>query len=110
MFFDKKTRSLVLRTDFLIDGLFRFTQPRYLNDKGSEAKCVPYFNEFSPADIAWAKNEFYKQNKGTNKNTPPIDELIDVYLCPMGIRYGDSFPHLVKQQTDFSSMNEYDKN
>ena len=33
------------RSDFLENGLFRITQPKYLNDKGSEARFYPYFQD-----------------------------------------------------------------
>ena len=53
--FDKEKNTWLPRSNFILNGLFRMTQPKYLNDKGSEARLWPYFNKFSPADYAWAK-------------------------------------------------------
>ena len=109
LFFDEEAKTWSPRNEFLLNGLFRFTQPKYLNDQGSEAKCIPYFNEFSPADIAWAEKEYTKLNSVTNGGTPSKDMLINIFLKPMGVRYGECFPNLVKQQTDFKNIYEYDE-
>lgn len=97
------------RSSFLSDGLFRFTQPKFLNDKMSEAKLFPYFNEFSPADLDWAKERFLKEG-GEINNSLDLDYLKKFYLeRPLNDRYGDVFPHLVKSQLGYSSMKEFDK-
>ena len=58
--FVHRTNRWSPRVEFISNGLFRMTQPKYLNDKGSEARLWPYFNEFSPADYAWAKKNMIK--------------------------------------------------
>jgi hypothetical protein len=104
---DENSQKETPRCEFLYNGLFRMTQPKYLNDKGSEAKLFPYFNEFSPADIAWARKQHDKIQRNTSYE-PSIKELENQFLKPAGLRYGDQVPHMVKQQTGFDSMNEYD--
>lgn len=106
-YFDKNKNSTVIRNSFLKDGLFRITQPKFLNDQGSEFKIYPYFNEFSPSDYAWAFNE-YKRNS-TGGYTPSKKELEDFYLKPTGKRYGEDFPHLLNHE-GFKSIDEYDNN
>ncbi|CED57335.1 putative uncharacterized protein [Aliivibrio wodanis] len=83
------------------------TQPKYLNDKGSEARLSPYFNEFSPADYAWARKEHLKIQMDLSY-TPSDEELENFFLKPSGVRYGDLFPHMLRQE-GFQSMEEYDK-
>lgn len=97
------------RSSFLSDGLFRFTQPKFLNDKMSEAKLFPYFNEFSPADLDWAKERFQKDGGDINDSLD-LALLKKFYLeRPLDDRYGDAFPHLVESQFGYSSMKEFDK-
>lgn len=96
------------RSELLTNGMFRITQPKFLNDKGSEAKLFPYFNEFSPADIAWARKRYDLMQKDRSYE-PSKDELENLFLKPMGIRYGEAFPHMVKQQTKFNTLDDYDK-
>lgn len=96
------------RTEFLSDGLFRVTQPVYLNDKGSETKLYPYFNKFSPADFAWAKREATK-SKGVPPTPLSNEDLERLFLKPMGIRYGKAFPHLRVLEDEYSSIEEYDE-
>lgn len=106
--FNKLTESFSPRIDFLSNGLFRMTQPKYLNDKGSEARLLPYFNKFSPADYAWAKSQYKKAQANPASYTPSIQELENYYLKPIGRRYGDSFPHMLKRE-GFNSMDEFDE-
>jgi hypothetical protein len=78
---DEESKELSPRSDFLSNGLFRMTQPKYLNNKGSEAKLLPYFNKFSPADLAWARKQHDKiQIDPTYK--PTAEELINFHLRP----------------------------
>lgn len=94
------------RISFLSDGLFRATQPKFLNDQ-SEGKFYPYFNEFSPADHEWAR----KQHNLMSYGIPyPIsqEELENFYLRPTGLRTGDLSPQILKANTGFESMHAYD--
>lgn len=105
--FNDEKKSWFPRADFISNGFFRMTQPKYLNDKGSEARLWPYFNQFSPADYAWARREYYKLQ--ANLKSIPSDEFLEsLYLKPRGLRYGDNFPHLLKEE-GLSSMDEYDE-
>lgn len=104
--FDPVSNDWSPRTEFISNGLFRMTQPKYLNDKGSEARIWPYFNKFSPADYAWAKKEHDKIQ--TNPfYVPSKEQLENFFLKPCGSRYGDDFPHMLHQE-GFKSMDEYD--
>ncbi|MEZ9465486.1 hypothetical protein BCU93_05815 [Vibrio breoganii] len=95
------------RATFLDDGLFRFTQPNLLNDKGSEAKFEAIFDGYSRADISWAKKRYLSQS--TDLECPFSEEqLISFFLEPTGVRYGDDMPWIVKEQTSFETMAEYD--
>lgn len=96
------------RVSFLTDGLFRFTQPAFLNDKGSEGKFFPYFNEFSPADIEWAKKQDASISRAGSGELSD-SELINDYLKPTGVRVGEIAPHLVKIQSGHQSIDEYDR-
>ncbi|TCK59922.1 Protein of unknown function (DUF2971) [Seleniivibrio woodruffii] len=107
-YFDNNSNKHILRDDFISNGFFRITQPKFLNDKGSEAKLFPYFNEFSPADLAWARKRHDKIQKDPNY-TPSEEELINFFLKPVGERYGEHFPHLLRMETDYETMDEYDK-
>jgi len=104
--FNDITSTFVVRSDFISNGLFRVTQPKYLNDQGSEARVWPYFNKFSPADYAWAKVKHHQMQRNPQYK-PSIEELENFHLKPCGLRYGDEFPHLLLQE-GFSSMEEYD--
>ncbi|MDO7084664.1 DUF2971 domain-containing protein [Pseudocolwellia sp. AS88] len=73
--------SYKVRTEFLKNGLFRFTQPNKLNDKGSEFKLYPYFNKISPSDREYAINDYKKNN---NQINPPALSEEDI-LCKLGI-------------------------
>lgn len=104
--FDRETNSV--RVSFLKDGLFRFTQPKYLNDP-KEGKPKFYFHKYSPKDIALARKELLKDSAFSFGNQLSDDEVINLALNPFpSLRFGDAFPHLV-QQKGFSSMEEYDK-
>ena len=106
--FNSDIQSTLPRCEFLSNGLFRITQPKYLNDKGSESRFYPYFNEFSPADLAWAKKR-YDEIQSNPNCIPSENELIRLFLMPMGERIGDAFPHMFIGEGDFVSMDEYDK-
>jgi hypothetical protein len=107
LIFDSDDKNWKPRSEFLSNGLFRMTQPKYLNDKGSEARLWPYFNEFSPADYAWARKEHDKMQTDPFY-IPSREELENFFLKPIGRRYGDEFPHLLHQE-GFQSMEDYDK-
>ncbi len=107
LIFDNITNSWSPRVDFISNGLFRITQPKYLNDKGSEARLWPYFNEFSPADYAWAKKEHSKMQTDPSY-VPSNEELESFFLKPCGSRYGEHFPHMLDQE-GFNSMEDYDR-
>ena len=97
------------RSEFLENGLFRMTQPKFLNDKGSEAKFFPYFNEFSPADMAYAKKCFSKFNADLHSEEPSEEKLINFYLKPTGRRYTlEEFPTLLGF-TDYDSIEAYNE-
>lgn len=96
------------RDEFLSNGLFRITQPKFLNDKGSEGRLYPYFNEFSPADYEWARKEERKHQVDLSYK-PSNEELEKLFLRPFCQRYGDAFPHMVQSQTGYKNMEEYDK-
>ena len=105
--FNQEKNTWLPRSKFISNGLFRMTQPKYLNDKGSETRLWPYFNKFSPADYAWAKKK-HSEFQFSNSHSPSIEFLERFYLKPSGIRYGDSFPHMLSE-AGYSSMNEYDE-
>ncbi|EPY1265457.1 DUF2971 domain-containing protein [Klebsiella pneumoniae] len=107
LIFDKEANDWSPRAEFISNGLFRMTQPKYLNDKGSEARLWPYFNNFSPADYAWAKREHDKIQLDPS-HIPSNEELESFFLKPRGLRYGDQFPHMLHQE-GFKSMDEYDQ-
>lgn len=96
------------RLKFLENGLFRFTQPTLLNDK-NETKFLPFFNQFSPADYAWARKESKKTHSLLFKGDFSDEELAKFFLMPSGRRYGDVMPYLVKREYGLDSMEEYDK-
>lgn len=101
------TNQHIPRSEFLENGLFRMTQPKFLNDKGSEAKFFPYFDEFSPADIAYARKRFLKFNAELNPELPSDEELINFYLKPAGERYTlEKFPTLLGF-TGYDSIEAY---
>lgn len=105
--FDNGTNRWSPRVEFISNGLFRMTQPKYLNDKGSEARLWPYFNEFSPADYVWAKKEHDKMQTDPSY-VPSNEELENFFLKPCGSRFGDHFPHMLAQE-GFNSMEDYDR-
>ncbi|PSU45505.1 hypothetical protein C9J12_22650 [Photobacterium frigidiphilum] len=104
----KKTKTLVPRYTFLEDGLFRFTQPIFLNDK-NETKFYPYFNQFSPVDIAWAKKKYLQGQFNNKEKVPSVEMLENMYLKPTGVRFGESFPFMVEDQTGFKTIDDYDE-
>ncbi|MGP1150195.1 DUF2971 domain-containing protein [Serratia sp. CY49633] len=106
LFFNEKMQRFSPRVDFISNGLFRMTQPKYLNDQGSEARLWPYFNKFSPADYAWAKKEHDKVQINPSY-IPSNEELENIFLKPCGLRYGETFPHMLHLE-GFKSMDEYD--
>lgn len=97
------------RSSFLSDGLFRFTQPKYLNDQGSESKLYPYYNEYSPADLEWAKQQ-HIQDGGSINSQQDEDFVKDIYLSrAKDDRCGNILPHLVQTQLGFNSLDDFDK-
>ncbi|EAA5759863.1 DUF2971 domain-containing protein [Salmonella enterica] len=104
---NSESESLLPRYNFLSNGLFRMTQPKFLNDMGSESRLLPYFNEFSPADYEWAKRELSKRQIKTSPYTPSKEEL-EIFLKPIGIRYGDTFPHMLHHE-GFKTMEDFDQ-
>lgn len=106
--FNESDKTWLPRSEFLENGLFRITQPLFLNDKGSESKFFPYYNEFSPADLAWARKK-HDKFEVDKSYIPSQDDLEKMFLVPTGVRYGDAFPHLVNQQTGFNNINEFDQ-
>jgi hypothetical protein len=105
-YFDKNLKTIKVRDSFLTDGLFRITQPKFLNDKGSEFRLYPYFNEFSPSDYAWAMKKY--REKSVGNYSPSKNELESFYLKPVIKRYGEEFPNLLVAE-GFNSIDEYDK-
>ncbi|QYK13190.1 DUF2971 domain-containing protein [Shewanella rhizosphaerae] len=105
--FDQESKEWLPRVEFISNGLFRMTLPKYLNDKGSEARLSPYFNEFSPADYAWARKEHSKMEVDLSY-VPSNEELENFFLKPAGVRYGEQFPHMLRRE-GFQSIEEYDK-
>lgn len=105
--FDQESKNWLPRVEFISNGLFRMTQPKYLNDKGSEARLSPYFNKFSPADYAWARKEHSKIEMNPSY-IPSNEELENLFLKPVGVRYGEQFPHMLWED-GFQSIEEYDK-
>lgn len=104
---DENLKREAPRYSFISDGLFRMTQPKYLNDK-NECKLVPYFNRFSPADLAWAKKRYYKFHRDPSYECTD-EKLINFFLKPTGRRYGDCFPSFFKDVTGYNSIEEFDK-
>lgn len=101
------TNQHIPRSEFLENGLFRMTQPKFLNDKGSEAKFFPYFDEFSPADIAYARKRFLKFNAEPNPELPSDEELIKFYLKPAGEQYTLENTPTLLSFTDYDSVEAY---
>lgn len=105
--YDKSNEQWIPRSKFLENGLFRMTQPKFLNDKGSEAKFFPYFDNFSPADMAYARRCFFKINADLNPEEPSEEELINHFLKPAGRTYNlEEFPTLLGF-TDYDSIEAY---
>lgn len=104
-----KYKKWLPRTEFLENGMFRMTQPKFLNDRGSEAKFYPYFGEYSPADIANARKRFHRFNINSRPDEPSNEHLINFYLKPTGMRYSvEEFPTLLGF-TDYNSVEEYNE-
>ncbi len=104
---DKGNEELIPRSEFLKNGFFRITQPKFLSDKGSEGKFYPYFNHFSQVDLKWAKSEYDKFQ--INPDYEVSDDELIRFLRPMGVRVGQSFPYLLKQQTGYDTIEEFDE-
>ncbi len=103
-----KEKSSKPRSEFLNNGFFRITQPVFLNDKGSETRLFPYFDEFSPADLVWARKK-HDEVQVSIGYEPSQDELERQFLKPIGTRYGEAFPHLVSAQSKFDNIGDLDK-
>ncbi len=97
------------RSEFLENGLFRMTQPKFLNDKGSEAKFFPYFDKFSPADMAYARRCFSEFNTDLNPEEPSKEELINLFLKPAGERYTLENTPTLLSFTDYDSIGAYNE-
>lgn len=96
------------RTDFLENGLFRITQPKYLNDPSGEGVFTPFFNDFSDADLKYAY-ERYKVSIFYDGPDVTKEFLIENFLLPNGSRYSiDESPSL-KGFEGFQTMEEYDR-
>ena len=77
-----------VRTSFLKDGLFRFTQPKYLNDQGSEFKLLPYLNAISPTDKKYAIQQIRKRRTNFNHHEITESNILNVLGIPLqGMRY-----------------------
>ncbi|AUI88140.1 hypothetical protein BS333_17425 [Vibrio azureus] len=105
---DESGNGLIPRFQFLINGKFRFTQPKYLNDKGSESKLLPYFNRFSPSDLKWAKRQHDKWQADPDY-VPSDEELINMHLRPSGIRLDDCFPTMILTEKNFDSVSDFEE-
>jgi hypothetical protein len=79
--------SYKVRTEFLKNGLFRFTQPNKLNDKGSEFKLYPYWNEISPSDRQYAITKYKRENRNPNPEIPNIESLKIILGINPDMRY-----------------------
>jgi hypothetical protein len=96
-----------VRTTCLNNGLFRFTQPNYLNDNGSEFRLYPYFNEISPLDRKYGIKKFRQDNWQANPKDPS-DESIKVKL---GIHLKDNrYDPAVWQGLNGIPIAEFDNN
>lgn len=105
-----KNYNLTLRHQFLLNGMFRATQPCNLNDPSGEGKFNVFFNEYSDADIEWALNK-HKNSPFNDGGILTREELINFYLRPTGLRYTlESFPSLkgFEEFQDFETTEEYD--
>ena len=99
------------RTSFLEDGLFRITQPKFLNDPKGECIFSPFFNTFSEADLKYA---YRKYTTSIFYEGPNVSDefLIKHYLLPTGQRYNiDDEPSLLgfSEFDGFNTMEEYDR-
>ncbi|MGP4732547.1 MULTISPECIES: DUF2971 domain-containing protein [unclassified Psychrobacter] len=95
------------RSEFLENGLFRMTQPIFLNDKGSEARFYPYLNEFSPADLAYARKCSNSFNTGSRTKQVADEDLIRLHLEPSGDHYTLENTPTLLGFTDYASKEEY---
>lgn len=105
-----KNYDLSLRHKFLLNGMFRATQPCNLNDPSGEGKFNAFFNEYSDADIQWALNK-HKSSPFNDGSILTREQLINFYLRPTGLRYTlESFPSLkgFEEFQDFETTEEYD--
>lgn len=107
--YDKDNDQWIPRSEFLENGFFRMTQPKFLNDRGSEAKFSPYLDEFSPADMAYARKRFFQFNTDISPKEPSDEELINFSLKPAGTIYSiKEFPTLLSC-TGYDSVEAYNK-
>jgi len=101
---DDKTEKA--RISFLQNGLFRFTQPKELNDP-KEAKPKFYINEYSPKDIILARYQLQHTNPMQANIGLSDEDLILNCLKPLLNRIIDTSPNLVKRH-GYNSIEEYD--
>ncbi len=104
---DKDTGTI--RVSFLCDGLFRFTQPKYLNDP-KEARPKFYIDKYSPKDLSRARMALMKELPGLFPFGKVSDkDAITFALNPFpSRRLGNICPHLIHQE-GYKSMAEYDR-
>ncbi len=106
--FDEKSKTWLPRSEFLENGLFRMTQPKFLNDKGSEARFYPYLNEFSPADLAYARKRFNSFNLGS-QTQQPSDADLNFFLESTGEHYTLENTPTLLGFTDYNSIEAYNE-
>lgn len=111
--YDQDSKQWIPRSQFLENGLFRMTQPNFLNDVLSEARFLTYFNEFSPADIDYARRKHRAFSTLSESEEISDKQLIDIYLKPPGIPYTPEFFPTLLGFTDHPTVEaykEYEKN
>jgi hypothetical protein len=92
-----------VRKTFLMDGKFRFTQPKHLDDP-KEAKPKIYIDTYSPKDLSIARKKLEEKFGGDFSD----DDAITFDLKSPSKRYGELSPDLLENE-GFSSMAEYDE-
>tara|TARA_R110000850_G_scaffold123312_1_gene241295 strand:+ start:124 stop:1182 length:1059 start_codon:yes stop_codon:yes gene_type:complete len=107
--YDKDSDQWMPRSEFLENGLFRMTQPKFLNDRSSEAKFYPYLDEFSPADLAYARKCSSSFDTDSKVNQLSHEDLIRLHLEPSGDRYTLENTPTLLGFTEYNSVEEYNK-
>lgn len=107
-YFGIDARTGEIRISFLQDGLFRFTQPQYLNDP-LEAKPKTFIDVYGRKDMEVARNSLNPCAYGYYNEPIPDDIVIQSALTMFPRdRYGDALPYLLREE-GFSSMKQYDE-